>query len=940
MSQAALKSIAASVGCGEINAVEQYEFYRLWVWAAVVSAAVVLAVVVPLFWCCAEPRAADFLDADELRASEEKRQAEAAAAKEAQKRLDEEQIEINLGNDPTPNIEAARAHLKKTSPTDGEQNWRSMWRTRLSIFHEIGGTGTKLYFRLLRDLGIAFVFMVALTAPICGYNVIGNFAPDTGQNLLKTTIGNLGHLTSPATLSPQSRYVILGCQGALLYKLTTCFSWLDWTAIMLFLGTVLHFRFLVVPRTEKEDDERSITCPDFAICIDKLPRMIDNQEEYAERLTKMIEKRMITLREEMRVVGGAPPQVAEVVLVRDHQGRLGMMRDRAEMVLRQNIARDKSEWKNEEKLESRIKKLTEHLEQTLVPDEISPVVRAYVIVSTPGDADRLVFDYRFSKYSWLRLFQKRAQRFEGFHIRIQRAPEPTNIIWFNQDVPWLSRLFRQLIMGLIWLLLIAISLVLIYATSAAAASQSSTQLSYLGAGGCDPVQPTSFSTTSSYKCLVSTAKAWNMSYVKSLSDSDITNCYCQTTGYSAIIGSADLLSLCGPWILSSVKSTGITILASVIVVVINILVKTVLIMMAYFEKPVTESDLTRAVTRKIAVAQIVNTGFIGLLVNYSAPPDLRAAINRFPLGGQLIFAGAYPDFVRSWYSTVGAGLLMNMATNALTTPVLNVVFWSINSCYRSCRWHKYTHQAELLELYTNPAFELSFRFAQLLMTVFVTLTYSSGMPALYLFAAFYMLFTYWSDKLILLWGSQRPPAFDASGPKEVADGMLFAIPMHCLFALLMYGQPCVFPSIPLGFSSTLPSVEASNSAASWVYFRISRESTWMFFVLLVIFVALWVLRGLYFVLAGSIGKLLMVVVERWCPRRVQVVPDEEEETLVWSAWQARIERESPPASYVLERSPQFLRLQKYWQLPEEWRQKKQTEYRQSIATAQPYPVVP
>ena len=49
---------------------------------------------------------------------------------------------------------------------------------------------------------------------------------------------------------------------------------------------------------------------------------------------------------------------------------------------------------------------------------------------------------------------------------------------------------------------------------------------------------------------------------------------------------------------------------------------------------------------------------------------------------------------------------------------------------------------------------LFYRYAQLLTTTFVTLTYASGMPILYLFAFFYMGLMYWADKLCLLWYSK------------------------------------------------------------------------------------------------------------------------------------------------------------------------------------------
>ena len=42
------------------------------------------------------------------------------------------------------------------------------------------------------------------------------------------------------------------------------------------------------------------------------------------------------------------------------------------------------------------------------------------------------------------------------------------------------------------------------------------------------------------------------------------------------------------------------------------------------------------------------------------------------------------------------------------------------------------------------------RLAQILSSIFVTLTYSSGLPSLYLVAAFSFFVGYWTDKMLLL----------------------------------------------------------------------------------------------------------------------------------------------------------------------------------------------
>jgi len=58
-------------------------------------------------------------------------------------------------------------------------------------------------------------------------------------------------------------------------------------------------------------------------------------------------------------------------------------------------------------------------------------------------------------------------------------------------------------------------------------------------------------------------------------------------------------------------------------------------------------------------------------------------------------------------------------------------------------------QSEYEDLYTGPDFILQVRYAQVLATIYVTLAYSSGMPALYLLNFFILVVQYWVDKILV-----------------------------------------------------------------------------------------------------------------------------------------------------------------------------------------------
>merc|ERR1712228_825864 len=71
-------------------------------------------------------------------------------------------------------------------------------------------------------------------------------------------------------------------------------------------------------------------------------------------------------------------------------------------------------------------------------------------------------------------------------------------------------------------------------------------------------------------------------------------------------------------------------------------------------------------------------------------------------------------------------------------------------------------------------------------------------PILYIFGAMYMFVTYWTDKAVLLRGCKRPPSYNTRMAKTAATLMLYACFLHCMIAVVMLGQPCVFPSASVG----------------------------------------------------------------------------------------------------------------------------------------------
>jgi len=842
-----------------------------------------------------------------------------------------------------PSIPKAEQHLKRTSATkDGE--WRPIWSTALGDMAEIGGTGTELYFRLLRNLGIVFAYMSALTCASIAFNAVSNFAPDNGNALTKTTVGNIGATVQGTNIEPDQRYIILKdfdgkCSGTAVNKMTSILGWLDFSSIALFFVCILVFRFYIVPRVAKQSDDDQITPKDFAVEIDNLPRRFPGMEQadsfgstaYERQLSELLCQRIRVqqTRERARAgaeAGDAPAvKVEELVLVRDFKGKLRKKKALADLKRELDIAQYIKDEKQVAKLSKRIEKMEKKVNEKLESEDALDVVRAYAILSTPKDAERLIIDYRFSVYGLLRrisqclgncgLFEcccpQRQRMFHGRALRIRRAPEPTNIIWENQDVPYWNRKLRQTFIFIIFGLIVLTSFLLVYAANLAAKSQAKSTNQLLGNDQCDPDVDRLDPNGEEYRCYVNVAVNWTLAYVESATPEE-KSCYCGALGYTQIAKDSRLyFGVCKDWLIAVGTGVGIGVAITAIVVTINISCKMILLALAEMEKPLSFSALNASKMIKIFSLQTLNTGFVIFCVNLS-PPDW------LPLGN-VIFLGEFRDAVRGWYVVVGAAIISNMMANAFTPAATNIATMLLGKITRCLCQKRQKHHARLVELYTNPEFDMAARYAELLNTIYITLAYSSGMPVLNCFACLYMFFTFWADKTVLLWGSRRPPAYDTQMPKQASQIMLYAIPLHCALAIFMLGQPCTFPSNPLGGTLKELAEEGVNSAGdagrmsatAGVADRFMKESTWMLFLLVAGLALFFVLWTLLWILGGTLGEFCKVFSMVCCSKSSKVVPLRNAEALQWSEAKGAIDLNFPPASYKMEEHPNFKKAAKF-----------------------------
>jgi len=758
----------------------------------------------------------------------------------------------------------------------------------------------------------------------------GNFVPDIGAAAAKTTVGNLGRMAT-AGVPQAERLVIVGCQGMPLVSLTKYFGWLDFMGVVVYIVFVAWYRFNFIPKAALRDDEENITAKDFAVQIDCLPKQLGaDQAQYQDKLAMHIlgvinEAR----RKEKNMCTKAEVKVAEVALVRDFGERLCSLKQQADLKLKQDIAAAhlkvakvfarKGKCFGMVPVKDIIEKNTEKLSQKLQPEPELPVLRAYIILNSPADTARLLTTYRFAHFRLGRLCQSAALRFEGKAIRISTAPEPSNILWANQDVPWGKRLSLRTTMIGIWLVVMCISLVLVYMTQMAAASSGKlggTQV--VGEASCD-----AGTKAEGYMCDATLAAEWSIAHVRAnlTHSQDAVDCFCVTKGYTAILKTKELQDdICKEFIISAGKTTGVGLTASVIVVAINIVLQAMIKVFVELEKHTSVSGKNSALMVKVALSQFLNTGCIIFFLNFN---------------GFGIFNGDYSDFERGWYGIVGAALVMNLLMNSFTGAGVKIVLQLVVIISRwPCFTGKMKHQAELLKVYENPPFDIATRYAQLLTTAFLTLVYSPGLPILNFFAVIYLFLNYWVDKWILLQGSRRPPAYDTQMPKQATEMLLFAAPLHMMMCIFMYSHPCTFPSNALGGSLggmadqahgmasqhlNTTGVNTTGGSLVGISDRVTREATWMSFAafcLTMVFLTTVILK---IVVGATFGAVFTacknVMYSCCCPKSAQVAPSSpvcaDGGEMSWDKARNYIENTRPPASYCMENNREFAPLVRF-----------------------------
>jgi hypothetical protein len=400
-------------------------------------------------------------------------------------------------------------------------------------------------------------------------------------------------------------------------------------------------------------------------------------------------------------------------------------------------------------------------------------------------------------------------------------------------------------------------------------------------------------------------------------------------GYSKVLRDSELYNdICKDWLVSAGSGVAIGVLASFVVLGLNIVFGVVCTVTNDWSRYQSVTTYQNNLMKKIFISKVLNTaGILYMLARY----------NEFLAVG-ILFNGPYRGFERGWYAIVGGAMVTNLMINSVTS----VQGWGMNIAMRiarCCLACTIKTQDELLELYTNPEFNISDRFATLLMTTYSTMIFSAGMPALNFFAVIYCFVTYWTDKAVLLRGSRRPPVYNIDMAATASQLLLFAIPIHLYMSISMFSDQCTFPSLPLGgslgsYAAAGKSQASSQSSTSpSIFDSMTLQSTWVHSCMFVVIVTLLLLQLVLQIIGATFGEAWAFLRTAFCPKKgMKIVPEEGEDVeaedtadlsmgrFAMSAWndpdlQRYLEATCPPTSYSLESRPDWKRIMHYLHEP-------------------------
>jgi len=115
---------------------------------------------------------------------------------------------------------------------------------------------------------------------------------------------------------------------------------------------------------------------------------------------------------------------------------------------------------------------------------------------------------------------------------------------------------------------------------------------------------------------------------------------------------------------------------AIIIIVVNIVLKTVIIKLVVWIAEDTHSAKLTMITNGVFIAQFLNSGLLLVSVNANLEEHGPYFITKY-------FRGPYYDYSPEWYSDVGQKIFQTMIINAIMPYITLIMGWAIPALKRS-----------------------------------------------------------------------------------------------------------------------------------------------------------------------------------------------------------------------------------------------------------------
>eukprot|EP00924_Labyrinthula_sp_SR-Ha-C_P002641 snap_masked-scaffold_13-processed-gene-2.23-mRNA-1 protein AED:1.00 eAED:1.00 QI:0/0/0/0/1/1/3/0/1026 len=380
-------------------------------------------------------------------------------------------------------------------------------------------------------------------------------------------------------------------------------------------------------------------------------------------------------------------------------------------------------------------------------DSRAVVVKAYVTFDTILAKHEIYSIYNARlKCSWCREEKNPVLFFSDKRPRVHRAAPPSVLKWENMEESKNSRRTRSCISGLMVFSVLLLTASFLYIVGRAEDSNLFGFLDGVQSDVFEEAECSLFNFTDELK--LELCNASKIDIKEDTNSSCVEYIYCDCTerlaeGDSSIISDDE----CQVFFLDSIYNNAFSFASAVLVTLFNVVLEGVLVGSVSFERDEDKTKQERKLLIRFFFAMYLNTAVVTYLQSFNLE-----SVFGFTL--PIIGSGDFSDFVNEWYGEVGSDLILIGFGQILGPHIGSVGFYLYNLLRR--RLKTPISQKGVEDLYLGPEFILSFRYAQIVLTIAFCLTYSAGIPLLYLITAFCCFGTFWVDKYLMVFHCRKP----------------------------------------------------------------------------------------------------------------------------------------------------------------------------------------